>query len=268
MASLNTSRLAPALLLVSLAASWVADSLAAAEPRLIDLTHPFDVDTVYWPTDTGFNLKKGTAGVTERGYFYAANRFAAPEHGGTHLDAPYHFAEGGQTVEQIPLDRLVGPGACVDVSPACAVDRDYLVTIDDLKRWEQEHDATLHESIVLLRTGFAAHWPNREQYLGTSGIGDAAVANLHFPGLHPAAAAWLATARRVKAVGIDTASIDNGPSREFQSHVTLFKHEVPALENVASMNELPPTGFRVVALPMMIAQGTGAPCRVIAIVEE
>ncbi len=236
--------------------------------QIVDLTHAFDKDTIYWPTESGFELEKGPAGFTERGYFYAANRFATPEHGGTHIDAPYHFAEGGQTVDQIPVERLVGPGACVDVSQQCAVDPDYLVTIDDLKQWEKANNASLAEKMVLLRTGYAEHWPIREAYLGTSETGRSAVDHLHFPGLHPSAAEWLATARRIKAVGIDTASIDNGPSRQFQSHVNLFKHNVPAIENVASMAELPATGFRVIALPMKIAGGTGGPCRMIAVLGE
>lgn len=236
--------------------------------QIVDLTHAFDKDTIYWPTESGFELDKGPAGFTERGYFYAANRFATPEHGGTHIDAPYHFAESGQTVDQIPVDRLIGPGACVDVSPQCAIDPDYLVTIDDLKQWEQANSTSLAEKMVLLRTGYAEHWPIRETYLGTAETGRTAVDHLHFPGLHPSAAEWLATARRIKAVGIDTASIDNGPSRQFQSHVNLFKHNVPAIENVASMAELPATGFQVIALPMKIAGGTGGPCRVIAVLEE
>ncbi|MEQ8847558.1 cyclase family protein [Botrimarina sp.] len=242
--------------------------LAHAGEAIVDLTHPFDGDTIYWPTETGFVLQRGTAGFTERGYFYAANRFSAPEHGGTHLDAPFHFAQEGQTVEQTPLERLVGPGACVDVSGRCAADRDYQVTVEDLLAWERENDASLEGKIVLLRTGYASHWPDREKYLGTSQTGRAAVDLLRFPGLHPSAADWLATKRQIEAVGIDTASIDYGRSADFQSHVNLFKRNVPALENVASLAGLPPAGFRVVALPMKIAGGSGAPCRIIAILEE
>ncbi|TWT36890.1 Kynurenine formamidase [Posidoniimonas corsicana] len=247
--------------------------LASAEPAFAadtirDLTHAFDAQTIYWPTEPGFVLQQEKNGVTERGYFYASNRFAAPEHGGTHIDAPHHFSKPGQTVEQIPLTRLVGDGVCVDVSRRCAADPDYLVTVEDLRDWEAEHGGSLEDKIVLLRTGYAAHLGDRTAYLGTSKTGEAAVQELHFPGLDPTAAEWLATKRRVKSVGIDTASIDNGPSQMFQSHVNLFRHNVPALENVALPADLPPRGFRVVALPMKIAGGSGAPCRVIAIVAE
>jgi kynurenine formamidase len=243
------------------------DPLFAAE-TIVDLTHPFDQQTIYWPTEPGFVVEKGPAGFTERGYWYAANRFAAPEHGGTHVDAPIHFYKEGQTVDQIPLWRLVGEGVCIDVSTQCAADRDYLVTVEDLRRWEQSQQASLREKIILIRTGFASRWPNRAEYLGTTATGRVAVSQLHFPGLDPAAAEWLAVERRVKCVGIDTASIDHGPSRDFGSHVALFRHGVPALENLASLDKLPPNGFRIAALPMKIASGTGAPCRVVALIDE
>jgi len=235
---------------------------------VVDLSHAYDEHTIYWPTEPGFVLDKGTAGFTERGYYYVANRFSTPEHGGTHIDAPIHFFKNGQTVDQIPLSRLMGEAVCIDVTRQCTANRDYLVTVEDLRGWERTHDASLADKIVLLHTGFAKHWPNREAYLGTSATGRAAVSQLHFPGLDPTAATWLAAQRRIKVVGIDTASIDHGPSRDFGSHVNLFTHGVPALENVAILDPLPPTGFQVIALSIKIAGGSGGPCRILAIVDE
>ena len=254
------------ILIISVATLAIAP-ISSAE-MIIDLTHPFDGRTIYWPTEKGFVLQKGPAGYTERGYYYAANRFDAPEHGGTHIDAPIHFFETGQTVDQIPLSRLVGDAVCVDVSRKCVSDRDYQVTVEDLRDWEQAHQVTLEDKIVLVRTGYARHWSQRAAYLGTEATGRAAVSQLHFPGLDPAAATWLATRRRIKAVGIDTASIDHGPSRDFASHVNLFRHDVPALENLAALDKLPPAGFRIAALPMPIAGGSGAPCRVVAMIDD
>jgi kynurenine formamidase len=236
--------------------------------RNVDLTHPFNEQTIYWPTEEGFKLLRGPAGITERGYYYAANRFLAAEHGGTHIDAPIHFWEGGQTVEEVPLRRLIGPGACVDVSAKCAKDRDYQVTVEDFEAWEATNDASLKDRIVFIRTGFGRDWPDREKYLGTRETGRGAVAKLRFPGLDPAAADWLITRRHVRMVGIDTASIDHGQTRTFPTHVRLFRDNVPALENVAQMDKLPAAGFKVVALPMKISGGSGAPCRVIAILDE
>lgn len=235
------------------------------QAKLIDLTHPFDRQTIYWPTEAGFQLQKGTAGKTAKGYFYAANRFAAAEHGGTHIDAPFHFNRQGQTVDEIPLERFIGEAVLIDVSAQSAADADYEVSVADLHRWEEKHHRQLVDVILLLRTGYGRRWPDRKAYLGTDETGPDAVAKLHFPGLAPDAAKWLIEQRSIKAVGIDTASIDRGQSTRFGSHVKLFEHNVPVLENVAGLEELPEAGFGVMALPMKIAAGTGAPVRIVAI---
>ena len=195
---------------------------ALGQSRLVDLTHAFDEKTIYWPTEKGFVLEKGPAGLTPKGYFYSANRFAAAEHGGTHLDAPIHFFEGRRTVEAIPLAQLVGEGAVVDVSGKCADNADYEIGVGDLRAWETQHRRQLVDMIVLLKTGYGRRWPERKRYLGTDALGPQAVAELHFPGLAPEAARWLTLERHIKAVGIDTASIDYGQSAHFQSHVRLF----------------------------------------------
>jgi kynurenine formamidase len=222
---------------------------------------------VFWPTETGFVLEKQHEGVTEKGYFYASNRFSSPEHGGTHIDAPIHFAKGRLTVDEIPLERLTGPGVVVDVSDKCAADRDYQVRVADFEAWEKRHGRLPDGAIVFLRTGFGKYWPDRARYMGTDERGAAAVAKLHFPGLHPDAAKWLVTSRSIDAIGLDTPSIDYGQSTTFASHVTLFERDVPALENVANLDELPAKGFTVVALPMKIRGGSGGPVRIAAFVD-
>lgn len=242
--------------------------LMLSEARIVDLSHAFDQDTVYWPTAEGFKLTVDSFGVTEKGYFYAANSFASAEHGGTHIDAPIHFYKDHPTVDKIPLDRLIGSGVVVDVSEKCAEDRDYQVTVDDLYAWEEKHSRQLVDVIVLIRTGFGKYWPDRKQYMGTNERGAAAVAKLHFPGLHPDAARWLTEHRSIMAIGIDTPSIDFGQSTLFGSHVQLFKHNVPALENVANLDKLPSQNFQVIALPMKIRGGSGGPTRVVAILEK
>ena len=231
----------------------------------IDLTHPFDADTVYWPTAEGFRLETASEGMTEGGYWYAAKRFSGAEHGGTHLDAPIHFAAGKWTADQIPVERLIGPGAVVDVTAQCAADRDYQVTAADLQAWEAAHGRLPDGAIVLLRTGFSAFWPDRERYMGTALRGPEGVAALHFPGLHPDAARWLVAERAISAIGLDTPSIDFGQSKLFESHQVLFAANVPALENVAHLDRLPAAGFTVAVLPMKIAGGSGGPLRIVAV---
>jgi kynurenine formamidase len=241
------------------------DGLVWEQSRLIDLTHAFGADTIVWPTEQNFQLIVQQAGETLGGYYYASNRLEMAEHGGTHIDAPIHFYKSGQTLDQVPIERLVGAGVRIDVTAQCAHNRDYLVTIQDFKRWEAAHGRIPNRSIVLLDTGFARFWPSRQQYLGTDLRGPDAVRALHFPGLHPDAAAWLVHERQVKAVGIDTASIDYGQSGKFETHVALLTQNVPVFENLSDLHDLPDQGFDVIALPMKIAGGTGGPLRVIAV---
>jgi kynurenine formamidase len=254
------------LMVIVCARSIVAES--GENGRTIDLTHTFDETTIYWPTEEGFRLLRGPAGITEKGYFYSANRFMCAEHGGTHIDAPIHFWRTGQTVDELPVHQLIGPAACVDVSKKCQADRDYQISVEDFQAWESANKATLTDHIVLIRTGFARFWPDRAKYLGTAEQGKAAVAKLRFPGLDPAAADWLITRRRIRMVGIDTASIDHGQTSNYPTHVRLFRDNVPALENVADMHQLPADGFTLVALPMKIGGGSGAPCRIVAMLGE
>jgi kynurenine formamidase len=238
-----------------------------AAGKIVDLSHPFDAQTVYWPTEEGFKLEKEHDGLTDKGYYYAANKFCAPEHGGTHIDAPRHFAISANTVDQIPLDQLFGNGIVIDVIKQCEANRDYLVTVDDFTNWEKQNGQIPDGSIVLLRTGFAKYWPDRIKYMGTDERGAGAVAKLHFPGLSPDAARWLTTTRSIKAIGLDTPSIDFGQSTLFESHQILFAKNVPAFENVADMSALPAQGFSVIALPMKIGGGSGGPLRIAAIVK-
>ena len=236
------------------------------QSRIIDLTHSFGSDTIVWPTEQDFKLIVQHAEDTPGGYYYSSNRVEMPEHGGTHIDAPIHFSRGKQALDQIPIERMVGTGVRIDVTEQCARERDYRVTISDLERWEAQHGRIPNQGIVLLNTGYARFWPTRQDYLGTELRGQEGVYALHFPGLDPEAAAWLVRERQVKAVGIDTASIDYGQSTKFETHVALLSQNVPVFENLAELQSLPDRGFEVIALPMKIAGGTGGPLRIIAVV--
>jgi kynurenine formamidase len=232
--------------------------------ELVDLSHDYSDQTVFWPTAESFTLEKVADGVTPQGYYYAANNFATSEHGGTHIDAPVHFAKGHWSVEQIPLDRLVGDALVVDVTAAAGSQADYRVTIEDFTGWERANGQIPTGAIVLIRTGYSRFWPDAARYLGTAERGETAVAKLHFPGLHQDAARWLAGTRKIKAVGLDTASIDYGQSTLYESHRILYEADIPAFENLTNLDRLPARGAFVVALPMKIKGGTGAPLRAIA----
>ncbi len=235
---------------------------AAAQVRLdpakvVDLTYTFDEKTIYWPNASPFKWEKESWGVSPGGYWYASARFAASEHGGTHIDSPIHFGKGRATVDQIPVERLIAPAFVIDVSAACAGNRDYAVRAADLAAWEKAHGRIPARAVVLIRTGWGKFWPDRERYLGTG-------TDLHFPGLSPEAAAALVE-RKIAGVGIDTASIDPGPSKDFKAHQVLNGAGIYGLENVANLERVPAAGAWIIALPMKIGSGTGGPVRIVAV---
>ena len=234
-----------------------------SQGRWIDLTHPFNEQSIYWPTATEFKKTEVFYGRTPGGWFYAAYNYSAAEHGGTHIDSPIHFAIGARTTDQVPLEQLIGPGIVIDVSKQAAENVDYVVSYSDIRTFETEHGDIPDGAIVLINTGRAKLYPDREAYMGTAERGEAAVAKLHFPGLGVEAAQLLID-RGVGAVGIDTPSIDYGQSKDFATHVRLMTENIPAFENVADMSALPPTGSTIIALPMKIDGGSGAPLRIVA----
>ena len=236
--------------------------------KIVDLTYAFDESTIYWPTAEGFKLEVVSKGQTDKGYYYSANNFCSAEHGGTHLDAPIHFYENRNSADEIPLENLIGKAVVIDLSEKCLENRDYLIAVDDFVVWEKENGKIPDRTIVLLKTGYGKYWPDRTKYMGTDERGTDAVAKLHFPGLDSDAANWLVKERNIKAVGIESPSIDYGQSQYFKTHVILTKNNVPIFENVSNLEMLPDKDFTVIALPMKIKGGSGGPLRIIALLPE
>ena len=231
----------------------------------IDLSYSFDSTTLYWPNNaTGFVHTTDAEGITPLGYFYSSYSICTPEHGGTHLDAPIHFAKNKLTIDELPMTSLTGKAVVIDVSENALKDRDYLVKISDVVAWEKENGKLEENTIVLFRTGYGKFYPDREKYFGTGLKGVEAIPLLHFPGIDPATTKWLVENRNIKALGLDTPSMDYGQSKDFQTHRILLDKNKPGFENVANLDKLPAKGIYVVALPMKIGKGSGAPLRIIA----
>jgi kynurenine formamidase len=243
-------------------ARQAAPGRAIDPAKLVDLSYPFDEKTVYWPNAAGFRHRKDVWATTPAGFWYAAGEFTTSEHGGTHMDSPIHFAQGKWTLDQVPVANLVAPACVIDIAAKAAQDRDYRASRDDIVNWEQAHGTIAAGSIVVFRTGWGKHWPNRKEYLGNDVPGD--VSNLHFPGIAREAAELLVE-RGVHGVGIDTASLDYGPSTDFIAHQTLNRANIYGIENIANAERLPATGATLFALPIKIAEGSGGPARVIAL---
>ncbi|MCP4395725.1 MAG: cyclase family protein [bacterium] len=232
----------------------------------IDLTHEFSEETIYWPTAETFKKTTVFRGHTDAGFYYTAYNFSAAEHGGTHIDAPIHFYEKRNTVDQIPIEQLIGSGVVIRITEKVKNNRNYQLSIQDILDWEKKHGVIADNSILLVYTGLSKFWPNRKEYMGTDERGQEAVKELKFPGIHPDAATYLATKRKIKAVGLDTPSIDYGGSTLFETHQILFEKNIPGFENVANLDKLPTKGFMIVALPMKIKGGSGGPLRIVAFI--
>ncbi len=249
------------------ALSQSAFALDLDDYRFIDLSHAYGSDTLYWPTSPStFEKKELAYGETEAGYFYSAYSICTPEHGGTHLDAPRHFSANGAPTDEVPLGDLIGPAVVIDISDKAARDRNYRLTADDVRAFEERHGRIEPGTIVLVHTGWSKYWPNAKKYLGDNTPGDAS--KLAFPGFGEEAARLLVIERKVAMLGIDTASMDYGKSQNFIVHRIAAEHDVAGLENLTNLDALPPTGFTLIALPMKIEGGSGGPVRVVALVEK
>src|SRR5262249_55304525 len=168
--------------------------------RVVDLTWTFDASTLYWPTSpTTFKLDSLSFGETPGGWFYAANTFCAPEHGGTHLDAPIHFPRDARRAAGPPVDPLLVPAYVADIGAKAAADPDVTLGAEDIRRWESSHGRIPAGSIVLLRTGWGRRYPDRKKYFGDDTPGDAT--HLHFPSFGKDAAEFLVRERRIFGLG-------------------------------------------------------------------
>lgn len=267
LASHRARAAASGLVLLLAAATAGADTFDPSKARLVDLTHPFNVNTVYWPTSPGgFSYAPISNGKTEGGWFYSAGAFQAPEHGGTHIDAPIHFKEGAPTLDQVALNRLVAPVVVIDVSSQAMGNPDYELQMSDITTFESRYGPIAAGTIVLMRTGWSRRWPEKREYLGDDTPGEAS--NLHFPGFGEEAMRILVEQRRAAAVGLDTASLDPGKSTDFKAHRIAAAGGVPGFENLTNLDQVPPKGAWLMALPMKIEGGSGGPLRAVAMVPE
>jgi len=247
----------------SMASPALSANSAIDSARIIDLTYTFDASTIYWPTEHPFVHQFEHYGMTPEGYFYSSAKFAAPEHGGTHMDAPIHFSKGAMTVDQVPLNSMIGPAAVIDFSTRAAANPDAKLNLEDIKRWESAHGSIPDGAIVVARSGWGRYWPDKKRYLGTDKFGD--VEHLRFPGFSAEAAKYLLDKGKVVAIAIDTPSMDPGNSKDFPVHRLWLGADRVGFENVAHAEKLPESGATIFCIPMKIGRGTGAPTRIFAV---
>lgn len=239
----------------------VFQAVRDGQVKVVDLTYSVDEHTPYWPEEkpgTPFHASI-TATYQHDGYF--ARNLAMPEHFGTHMDAPIHFDPRGETLDQLAVEKFLSPAVVIDVSKAVRSDDDYRVRVSDVEIWVKTHGPIPQGALVLIRTGWGARWPSQKKYMNADSKGV-----LHFPGLSLGAAYYLLEHSHPVGIGIDTASIDYGPSKNFEVHHSTLSAGLYHLENVANLEKLHATGIFVMALPLKLRGGSGSPARVLALV--
>jgi kynurenine formamidase len=233
--------------------------LASGDAKLIDLTYPLNDKSPFWPGDNYQPFQLRTIATLEQNGVLSKT-FAMPEHFGTHLDAPCHFEKGQPSVEAIRSEDLFAAGVLIDVTMQAETDADYRLTPSDIAVWEKVYGRIPDRSIVLIRTGWSRFWERMARYRNQDATG-----RMHFPGFSADAARWLVKERNVRAIGIDTLSIDHGPSKDFVVHHVINGAGRYALENVAHLDKLPPRDFFLIVAPIKIETGSGGPTRLFAV---
>jgi len=252
-------------------------NLSSSIPLLyIDLSHTMSPSIPFFPTTVRFNFTQRFVQTVsdEKPFFYSVNAFVTSEHMGTHIDAPYHFSQTGWKVDQIPLQNLISINArIIDVSKQCQKNRNYLITVDDVKNNDlnipqtDENTGEKFLFVLLFYTGWTKYWPDQKSYAGGE-------TELEFPGLSEQLATYLVNtySDSLVGVGVDTLSIDYGPTKTFPVHQIFAKHNKYGLENVALYDELienvKDDFFKLDIFPMKIGNGTGAPSRILARIDN
>ncbi|XP_077991499.1 uncharacterized protein LOC144445731 [Glandiceps talaboti] len=248
------------LLPVLFACAYMALAVHGEESPYLDLTYVYNNNTLVHPVHREFEFTIVTRGSEDYGVYVESNNICSAEHCGTHMDAPAHFAKGKWRTHQVPLDSLIGPAIRIDMKSKADADADALLEVSDIEAFEEEYGKIPEGAIVMVYTGWGSRWGDGLRYLGTETKNASLV---HCPGIGGEAAKVLLE-RKVKSVGIDTISLDNGPSHTFPTHITLLSENIPLFENVANLDKLPNTGATVFAIPMKIDEGSGAPTRIFA----
>ncbi|XP_054285110.1 isatin hydrolase-like [Macrosteles quadrilineatus] len=238
-------------------------SLTLVSAAYIDLTYPINENTLYWFKDK-FVLEP-LVRLTDP-HWVATNKLSTAEHGGTHIDAPYHFNKDGWKLGQVPLNRLfMVEGVLINKTEEVLKDPEYQLTAKDIKDWEEENGALPSNCVVLVQFGWGNRYPDRVKYLGLKSDDDF---DRHFPSLTGDAAEYLVESGKVFGIGSDTASPDSKGTPIV--HKTVTKHNMFIMENMDlnNLDGVPPRGFKLVILPMRIEQGTGGPVHVVLITDD
>jgi kynurenine formamidase len=249
------------------------DGIGQGRIEVVDLTAPLSEATPIiqlpppFANTPGFSLQE-LSRYDERGPAWYWNAFSAGEHVGTHFDAPVHWVTGrdGLDVSQVPPAQLVAPAVVIDKTAACAADPDFLLGVDDVRAWEDDHGPLPDGGWLLYRSGWDERASDQERFLNVDDSGP------HTPGLSVECARWLAEETAILGIGVETVGTDAGRAHSFEPpfpcHAFFLGNGKYGLTQLANVSRLPATGAVVIAAPLPIDGGSGSPCRALALVER
>ena len=212
--------------------------------HVVDLTQVLTPEFPSWPGYPSLEILN-THNIAQHGFF--ANAWHIHEHSGTHVDAPLHFSGKGWSAAEIPEEALIAPAVIIDIRARARRDPDAQVRVDDIKAWERKHGRVPRGAAVLMWSG----WEDRAS-------DQAAYRNME-------AAEFLVNERVAGGIGVDTLSLDYGPSTDFGAHFAVLPANRWGIENLANLRKLPPRGATLfVGLPR-VKGASGGPARVLAV---
>lgn len=248
---------AAAALAVPLGVAQAASVRRTTFSNVADLTHLLGTEFPLFPGAAPFTITPVVSHEKDGYYGSVLNYW---EHSGTHMDAPVHFAKDGLFVDQLPVESLVVPAAVIDITERARRDPDTVVTPDDLIAWERRYGRLPENAAVLMASGWGARAGSVEAFRNTDSSGV-----MHFPAFGKDAVDFLLTERRISGIGVDTLSLDHGPSTDFAVHYTILPTNRWGLENLANLESIPPSGATLFVGAPKIAAGSGGPTRVMAV---
>ena len=225
--------------------------------NVADLTHVLGTQIPLFPGAAPFRIQQADSHDND-GYYGSILTYW--EHSGTHMDAPVHFAPNGLFVDQLRIENLVVPAVVINITEKVRRDPDAVVTPDDIRAWERRYGRIPDNAAVLMASGWGARAGSVEAFRNTDSSGV-----MHFPGFGKEAIDFLLTERRISGIGVDTLSLDHGPSTTFAVHYTILPTNRWGLENLANLESIPPSGATLFVGAPKIASGSGGPTRVMAV---
>jgi kynurenine formamidase len=237
--------------------------------EFVDLTHTFEPGIPHWPGFPGeerstiyWYENDGTCD-TCIGYGFYAQTFNHVGQWGTHVDPPAHFIQGLRTLDQISVKEMIMPLVVIDVHQKVAKNPDYVITMEDIRKWEKKNGKIPEGSFVAMRTDWSKRWPDPVAMANRDADGIA-----HYPGWSVEVLQYLYEERKITASGHEPTDTDPGISTsagDYSAEAYILSTDHYQIELLANLDKVPESGALVVVSFPKPKDGSGFPARVFAI---